>query len=63
MRKLYYIFVALLVIILGVEFRISEKEILKRLQRISRYFFEPVNGSVPGWDWHRVLIKLKRERS
>ena len=34
MRKLYYIFVALLVIILGVEFCISEKEILKRLQKI-----------------------------
>jgi len=34
MKKLYYIFVALLVIILGVEFCISEKEILKRLQKI-----------------------------
>ena len=34
MRKLYYIFVGLIVIILGVEFHIPEKEILKRLQGI-----------------------------
>lgn len=34
MRKLYCIFIALLVIILGVEFCIPEKEILKRLKGI-----------------------------
>ena len=34
MKKLYYIFVALLVIILGIEFHIPEKEILKRLRVI-----------------------------
>ena len=34
MIKLYYIFVGLIVIILGVEFHIPEKEILKRLLKI-----------------------------
>lgn len=34
MIKLYYIFIALLVIILGVEFNIPEKEILKKLRGI-----------------------------
>jgi len=34
MKKIYYIFIALIIIIIGVEFCISEKEILKRLQKI-----------------------------
>ena len=34
MRKIYYIFLVFLIIVVGVEFRISEKEILKRLQKI-----------------------------
>lgn len=34
MKKIYYIFIALLVIIVGVEFCVCEEEILKRLQKI-----------------------------
>lgn len=34
MRKIYYIFLVFLIIVVGVEFRISEKEILKRLRKI-----------------------------
>ncbi len=34
LKKLYYIFIALLVIFIEVEFRTSEEEISKRLQEI-----------------------------
>ena len=34
MRKIYYIFLVFLIIVVGVEFRVREEEILKRLRKI-----------------------------